>query len=78
MAREERKSGGDSHDVKKNQGDGINREGARRYDDAVRDHARSGAPEREAREAAEALDGAEGESLRDAEREGKAAAHKRP
>jgi hypothetical protein len=60
------------------QGDGINREGARRYDQGVREHARSGAPEREARDAARALDGPEGEELRDAEREGKAAAHKRP
>ncbi|MBY0278361.1 hypothetical protein K2Z84_23780 [Candidatus Binatia bacterium] len=75
MAREERKSAGDGQATK---GDGINREGARRYDEAVRDHARSGAPEREAREAAKALDGAEGEALRDAERQGKAAAHKRP
>lgn len=73
MASEERSSG-EGRDAK---GDGINREGARRYDDAVRDHARSGAPEREARDAARALDGPEGDALRDAEREGKAAAHKR-
>jgi hypothetical protein len=59
-------------------GDGINREGARRYDQGVREHARSGAPEREAREAARALDGPQGDELRDAEREGKAAAHRRP
>ena len=57
-------------------GDGINREGARRYDQGVREHARSGAPEREARDAARALDGPEGDDLRDAEREGKAGAHK--
>lgn len=76
MNREDRKSrdqGGDT-----SEGDGINREGARRYDEAVRDHARSGAPAREARDAARALDGPEGDELRDAEREGKAAAHKRP
>lgn len=58
-------------------GDGINREGARRYDEGVREHARSGAPEREAKDAARALDGPEGDRLRDAERAGKAAAHKR-
>ncbi len=58
-------------------GDGINREGARRYDEGVREHARSGAPQREAKDAARALDGPEGDELRDAEREGKAAAHKR-
>lgn len=56
--------------------DGINREGARRYDEGVRENARSGASDRQAREAARAIDGPEGEELRDAEREGKAAAHK--
>lgn len=70
MARENERKGGESR------GDGINREGARRYDQGVREHARSGAPEREARDAARALDGPEGEELRDAEREGKAGAHK--
>lgn len=73
MAREQQKQGGKSES---GQGDGINREGARRYDQGVREHARSGAPEREAREAERALDGEEGDALRDAEREGKAAAHK--
>jgi hypothetical protein len=58
-------------------GDGINREGARRYDEGVREHARSGAPQHEAKDAARALDGPEGDELRDAEREGKAGAHKR-
>ncbi len=60
----------------RSEGDGINREGARRYDQGVREHARAGAPDREARDAARALDGPEGEELRDAEREGKAGAHK--
>lgn len=75
MAREKRSTGGkDTRET----GDGINREGARRYDEGVREHAQSGTVEREARDAARALDGPEGEKLRDAEREGRAAAHKRP
>lgn len=72
MARGNEKAGGEG----RTGGDGINREGARRYDQGVREHARTGAPEREARDAARALDGEEGDELRDAEREGKAAAHK--
>lgn len=75
MAREKKGSGGNE---RKDSGDGINREGARRYDEGAREHARSGSVEREARDAARALDGPEGEELRDAEREGRAAAHKRP
>jgi hypothetical protein len=58
--------------------DQINREGARRYAEGAKANARSGASEQQAREAAKALDGPEGDELRDAEREGKAAAHKRP
>lgn len=74
MTRDKEAKGGKRPD----QSDGINREGARRYDEGVREHARSGAPDREARDAARALDGPEGEDLRDAERAGKAGAHKRP
>jgi hypothetical protein len=56
--------------------DGINREGARRYDEGVRSNA--GASEQQAREAERALDGPEGEKLRQAEQKGKdAARHER-
>lgn len=75
MTREKRSTAGNE---RRETGDGINREGARRYDEGAREHARSGSVEREARDAARALDGPEGEELRDAEREGRAAAHKRP
>jgi hypothetical protein len=51
--------------------DEINREGARRYDEGVRKNARSGASERQAREAERALEGAEGDKMREAERVGK-------
>jgi hypothetical protein len=58
--------------------DGINREGARRYDEGVRNNARSGASERQAREAERAIDGPEGAKLREAEQQGKdAARHER-
>jgi hypothetical protein len=75
MGHEQQKEGVKSQG---DQSDGINRAGARRYDEGVREHARSGAPEREARAAERALDGPEGDELREAEREGKAAAHKKP
>jgi hypothetical protein len=58
--------------------DHINAEGARRYGKGARQNARTGASDQQARDAARALDGPEGDELRDAEREGKAAAHKRP
>jgi len=58
-------------------GDEINREGARRYGEGVRANARAGKSEEQARDAAEALDGPEGESLRAAERAGKARARRR-
>jgi hypothetical protein len=58
--------------------DGINREGARRYDEGVRSNARSGASERQAREAERAIEGPEGDELREAEQKGKdAARHER-
>jgi len=57
--------------------DEINREGARRYGDGVRENARSGKSEEQARDAAEALDGPEGEKLREAERAGKERARRR-
>lgn len=56
--------------------DEINREGARRYGEGVRENARSGKSDQQAREAAKALDGPEGQVLRDAERKGKAAARR--
>lgn len=55
--------------------DEINREGARRYDAGVRENARSGQSEQQAREAERALDGPEGAKLREAEKKGKAPAH---
>jgi hypothetical protein len=58
----------------RNKGDRINKEGARRCQEGVREHARSGASRDEAREAARALDSPEGGELRRAERAGKAAA----
>lgn len=57
--------------------DEINREGARRYGEGVRENARAGKSDEQARDAAEALDGPEGESLRAAERAGKARARRR-
>jgi hypothetical protein len=66
--------------VKRNEGsketenDKINRAGARRYDEGVRDNAGSGASAEQARAAERALDGPEGDELRRAEREGKRAA----
>lgn len=56
--------------------DEINSEGARRYGEGVRDNARSGKSDQQARDAAKALDGPEGQALRDAERKGKAAARR--
>jgi len=65
-----------SQQEKRPANDQINREGARRYDDGVR--ANVPASDRQAREAARALDGPEGDALRKAEREGKAPAKRRP
>lgn len=58
-------------------GDEINREGARRYGEGVRENARAGNSDEQAHEAAEALDGPEGEALRQAENAGKARARRR-
>ncbi len=46
-------------------------EASRRYNDAVAKHAKSGEVERLAKKAAQALDGAEGKELRQAEARGK-------
>lgn len=53
--------------------DEINKEGARRYAEGVRENSRGGKSRAQAREAARALDGPEGDELRRAERAGKAA-----
>ena len=60
--------------TKEKEKDQINRAGARRYDEGVRDNARSGASAQQARDAERALDGPAGDELRKAEREGKQAA----
>lgn len=52
--------------------DQINKEGARRYGEGVRQNAP--ASDQQAKDAAKALDGPEGQSLRRAKRAGKAAA----
>jgi hypothetical protein len=53
-----------------NQGEG-NRDAARRYNESVEKHARSGKSEDAAEQAREDVDGPEAERLRQAEREGK-------
>ena len=53
-----------------NQGEG-NKTAAKDYDDAATKHARSGTVEKEAKAARDAVQGTEGQSLRDAEAEGK-------
>jgi len=53
-------------DQMKNEGEG-NRTADREYREGVRRHVQSGAPERAAAEAEQALEGAEGEELRQAE-----------
>jgi len=58
-------------------GDEINREGARRYGAGVRANARAGKSDEQARDAAEALDGPEGDALRQAENAAKARARRR-
>ena len=55
----------------KNEGEG-NRTADRKYREHVREHVESGAPEAAAKDAERALEGAEGEELRDAEEQGKA------
>jgi len=56
--------------AQKNEGEG-NKTAARRYNRAATEHARSGKPEKEARDAAKALDGREGEDLERAAEEGR-------
>jgi hypothetical protein len=55
----------------KNEGEG-NRTADRRYREGVRRHVESGASEPAAEEAAHAIDGPEGQELREAEEKGKA------
>ena len=57
-------------DVQPNQGEG-NQTAAADYDDKATRHARSGNVPKEAQHAREAVEGTEGEALRDAEIEGK-------
>lgn len=66
-----------SSERKRSSSDEINREGARRYGDGVRQNARAGKSEAQARDAADALDGPEGDALRAAERAGKDRARRR-
>ncbi|MFT3764424.1 MAG: hypothetical protein QM820_02735 [Minicystis sp.] len=56
--------------VDANEGEG-NRTAARRYDEGVAETIASGKVDEAAEEAAKALDGAEGEELREAEKKGK-------
>jgi hypothetical protein len=61
-------------DVPSKEGGGsYGEENARRYDAGVRENARGGKSDRQAREAAESLEGPEADELRRAEHEGKAA-----
>ena len=60
----------DNTGKRRNEGEG-NRTAAKEYNDAATQHAKSGKVEREARDAARALDTAEGEELKKAEAEGK-------
>jgi hypothetical protein len=53
-----------------NQGEG-NKTAAKEYDDAATQHAHSGAVAKEAKDARDALEGTDGQKLRDAEAEGK-------
>ena len=57
----------------KNQGEG-NREAAREYNEQTQKFVKAGSVEEFAREAVQALDGAEAEELREAEAKGKAKA----
>jgi hypothetical protein len=57
-------------DQMKNEGEG-NKTADRRYREAAREHAESGAPDAAAEEAERALESNEGDELRQAEEEGK-------
>lgn len=59
------------HDQAKNEGEG-NRTADRKYRKGVRRYVESGAPDAAAREAQNALEGAEGDELRKAQEEGRA------
>lgn len=67
MAKKKKK---DRLEGQENQGEG-NKTAAKDYDDAATKHAHAGNVDKEAKDAREAVDGAEGESLREAEAEGK-------
>ena len=61
-------------DQSKNEGEG-NRTADRKYREGAKRHAESGASDRAADEAQDALEGPEGDELRKAEAEGKAGRH---
>ena len=67
--RQQQQSGG-----QRNEGEG-NKTAAREYNKATADFTKSGEVESKAREAKRAVDGAEGEKLREAEREGRSHSH---
>jgi hypothetical protein len=64
-------AGSTKDDQRKNEGEG-NRTADRRYREGVQRHVQSGTSEAAAEEAERALDGDEGDELREAEEEGRA------